>query len=214
MFKLNVSQSVSPISSSKTSCASKNVENKTKRKRRKRTSSKPNDKQVNNDILHANRDFVYFSDLDTLSSVRRPKHSSVIWKQKGSSNTSNVDFSSVSHSKLNKDVKRYTRKDLLLCNNSHLGDTRSVYACNDAMNVSCNYRVYASYDENDLFIFDDWCWWRTSVVAADKDEGGGVCGGSDGDGWGDEGGGCRPELGGRKSSGDGVGKMREEGVGG
>nr|GEY12354.1 hypothetical protein [Tanacetum cinerariifolium] len=33
------------------------------------------------------------NDLDTFSSVRRPKHSSVIWKKKGSSNTSNVDLS-------------------------------------------------------------------------------------------------------------------------
>ncbi|GJS14411.1 hypothetical protein Tco_0408883 [Tanacetum coccineum] len=115
MFKINVSQSVSPILVSKTSCASNNVENKTKRKRRKRTSSKQNDKQVNNDVLRANRDFVHFSDLDTLSSVRRPKHSGVIWKKKGSSNTSNVDLSYVSHSKLNKDVKQYSRKDLLSC---------------------------------------------------------------------------------------------------
>ncbi|GJZ93880.1 retrovirus-related pol polyprotein from transposon TNT 1-94 [Tanacetum coccineum] len=93
--------------------------------------------------------------LDTLSSVRRPKYSGVIWKKKGSSNTSNVDLSSVSNSKLNKDVKRYSRKDLLSCNNSHHVDTRSAYACNDAMNVSCNSRLYASYDVNDLFVFDD-----------------------------------------------------------
>ncbi|GJX76007.1 retrovirus-related pol polyprotein from transposon TNT 1-94 [Tanacetum coccineum] len=33
-------------------------------------------------------------DLDTLSSVRRPKHSGVIWKKKGSSNTSSADWSS------------------------------------------------------------------------------------------------------------------------
>nr|GEV82905.1 reverse transcriptase domain-containing protein [Tanacetum cinerariifolium] len=52
---------------------------------------------------------------DTFSSVRRPKQSSVIWKKKISSNTSNVDLSYVSHSKLNKDVKRYSRKDLLSC---------------------------------------------------------------------------------------------------
>ncbi|GJU68366.1 retrovirus-related pol polyprotein from transposon TNT 1-94 [Tanacetum coccineum] len=32
---------------------------------------------------------------------------------------------------------------------------RSAYACNDAMNVSCNSRLYASYDVNDLFVFDD-----------------------------------------------------------
>ncbi|GJV41020.1 retrovirus-related pol polyprotein from transposon TNT 1-94 [Tanacetum coccineum] len=155
MFKINVSQSISPILVSKTSCASNNVENKTKRKRRKRTSSKQNDKQVNNDVLHTNRDFVHSSDLDTLSSVIRPKHSGVIWKKKGSSNTSNVDLSSVRNSKLNKDVKRYSHKDLLSCNNSHHVDTRSAYACNDAMNVSCNSRLYASYDANDLFVFDD-----------------------------------------------------------
>ncbi|GJR20462.1 retrovirus-related pol polyprotein from transposon TNT 1-94 [Tanacetum coccineum] len=109
MFKINVSQSVSPISVYKTSCALNNVENKTKRKRRKRTSSKQNDKQVQNDVLRANRDFVHFLDLDTLSSVRRPKHS----------------------------------------------DARSAYACNDAMNVSCNSIFYASCDVNDLFVFDD-----------------------------------------------------------
>nr|GEZ19785.1 integrase, catalytic region, zinc finger, CCHC-type, peptidase aspartic, catalytic [Tanacetum cinerariifolium] len=141
MFKLNVSQSVSPILVSKTSCDSNNVANKSKRNRRKRTSSKQNDKQVNNDVLRANRDFVYFLDLDTFSSVRRPKHSNVIWKKKWSSNTSKVDMSSVSHSKLNKDVKRYSRKDLLSCNNSYLGDTSSAYDCNDAMNVSCNSRL-------------------------------------------------------------------------
>nr|GEZ88660.1 integrase, catalytic region, zinc finger, CCHC-type, peptidase aspartic, catalytic [Tanacetum cinerariifolium] len=140
MFKLSVSQSVSPISMPKTSCDYKNVENKTKRKRRRRKSSKQNDKQVNNDVSRANSDFVYSSDLDTFSSVRRPKHSGVNWKKKWSSNTSNVDLSSVSHSNLNKDVKRYYRKDLLSCNNSHIGETSSAYVCNDAMNISCNSR--------------------------------------------------------------------------
>ncbi|GJX30911.1 integrase, catalytic region, zinc finger, CCHC-type containing protein [Tanacetum coccineum] len=155
MFKINVSQSVSSISVSKTSSDSNNVENKPKRKRRKRTSSKQNDKQVNNDVLRANRNFVHFLDLDTLSSVRLPMQKGVIWKKKESSNTSSVDLSSVSNSNLNKDVKRYSRKDLLSCNNSHHVDTRSAYACNDAMNVSCNSRLYASYDVNDLFVFDD-----------------------------------------------------------
>nr|GEX03847.1 ribonuclease H-like domain-containing protein [Tanacetum cinerariifolium] len=155
MFKLSVSQSVSPISVTKTSCDSKNVENKTKRKRCRRKSSKQNDKQANNDVLRANRDFVHFSDLDTFSSVRRPKQSIVIWKKKGSSNTSNVDLSSVSHLKLNKDVKRYSRKELLSCNNYHLRETSSAYVCNDAMNVSCNSRLCDSFDENSLFIFDD-----------------------------------------------------------
>nr|GEW87287.1 putative ribonuclease H-like domain-containing protein [Tanacetum cinerariifolium] len=54
-----------------------------------------------------------------------------------------------------KDVKRYSRKDLLSCNNSHIGETSSAYVCNDAMNVSCNSRLCDSFDENNLFIFDD-----------------------------------------------------------
>nr|GEY88129.1 putative ribonuclease H-like domain-containing protein [Tanacetum cinerariifolium] len=125
MFKLSVSQSVSPISMSKTSCASKNVDNKIKRKRH------------------------------TFSSVGRPKQNSVIWKKKGSSKTSNVYLSSVIHLKLNKDVKRYFRKELLSCNNSHLEETSSAYVCNDAMNVSCNFRLCDSFNENNLFIFND-----------------------------------------------------------
>nr|GEZ96563.1 integrase, catalytic region, zinc finger, CCHC-type, peptidase aspartic, catalytic [Tanacetum cinerariifolium] len=136
------------------SCDYKNVENKTKR-RRKRKSSKQNDKQLNNDVSRANSDFVQFSDLDTFRSVRRPKQSNVIWKKKWSSNTSNVDLSSVSHSKLNKDVKRYSRKDLLSCNNSYFGETSYAYVCNDAMNVFCNSRLCDSFDENNLFIFND-----------------------------------------------------------
>nr|GFA12243.1 integrase, catalytic region, zinc finger, CCHC-type, peptidase aspartic, catalytic [Tanacetum cinerariifolium] len=155
MFKLSMSQCVSPISMSKTSCESNNVAIKLKRKRRKRKSSKQNVKQVNNDVSCANSDFVHFSDLDTFSSVRRPKNSGVIWKKKGSSNTSNVDLSAVSLSKLNKNVKRYSRKDLLSCNNSHLGETSSTYVCNDAMNFSYNSRMCDLLDDNNFFIFDD-----------------------------------------------------------
>nr|GFC55774.1 hypothetical protein [Tanacetum cinerariifolium] len=93
MFKLNVSQCISPISMLKSLCESKNVEIKLKRKRRKRKSSKQNVKQVDSDVSRANNDFVHFSDLDTISSVRRPKISGVIWKKKWSSNTSNVGLS-------------------------------------------------------------------------------------------------------------------------
>nr|GFA48756.1 hypothetical protein [Tanacetum cinerariifolium] len=155
IFKLNVSHCVSPISTSKSSCDSNNVEIKFKRKRRKRKSSKQNVKQVDNDVSRANNDFVHFSNLVTFSSVRRPKNSGVIWKKKGSSNTSNVGLSAVSISNLNKNVKRYSRKDLLACNNSHLGDTRSDFVCNDAMNVSCDSRMCDLLDDNNLFIFDD-----------------------------------------------------------
>nr|GFA33927.1 hypothetical protein [Tanacetum cinerariifolium] len=155
MFKLNVSQCFSPISMSKSSCDSNNVEIKLKRKRRKRKSSKQNVKQVDNDVSHAKNDCVYFLDLDTFSSVRRPKNSGVIWKKKGSSNTSNVGLSAVSVSNLNKNVKRYSRKDLLACNNSHIGETSSAYMFNDAMNVFCNPRLCDVLDDNNFFIFDD-----------------------------------------------------------
>nr|GFA08742.1 Gag-Pol polyprotein [Tanacetum cinerariifolium] len=155
MFKLIVSQCVLPISMLKSSCDSKNVEIKLKRKRRKRKSSKQNVNQVSNDVSRANSDFVYFLDLDTFSSVRRPKHSSVVWKKKGSSNTSNVCLFAVSVSNLNKNVKRYSRKDLLACNNSHLGETTSAYVCNDAMNVFWNPRMCDLLDDNNFFIFDD-----------------------------------------------------------
>nr|GEZ37327.1 retrovirus-related Pol polyprotein from transposon TNT 1-94 [Tanacetum cinerariifolium] len=155
MFKLNVSQCVSPILMSKSSCDSTNVEIKLKRKRCKRKSSKQNVKQVDNDVSRANSDFVHFSDLDTPSSVRRPKNSGVIWKKKGSSNTSNIGLSAVSVLNLNKNVKRYSRKDLLACNNSYLGETTSASVYNDAMNVSCNPRMCNLLDDNNFFIFDD-----------------------------------------------------------
>nr|GEU48926.1 hypothetical protein [Tanacetum cinerariifolium] len=178
IFKLSVSQSVSPISISKTSCDYKNVENKTKRKRHLDTFSsvrrpkhsgvilkqKHSSNTANVDLssvshLKLNKDVKRYSRKDllsyTFSSVRRPKHSGVVWKKKGSSNTSNVDLSSVNHLKLNKDVKRYSHKDLLSCNNCHLRETSSAYDGNDAMNVSCNSRLCDSFDENNLFIFDD-----------------------------------------------------------
>nr|GEY63046.1 hypothetical protein [Tanacetum cinerariifolium] len=154
-FKLSVSQRVLIMSMLKTSCDSKNVEIKLKRKRRKRKSTKQNVKQVDNDVSRANNDFVPFSNLDTFSIVRRPKNNGVIWKKKGSSNTSNVGLSAVSVSNLNKNVKRYSRKDLLVCNNSHLGETRSDFVCNDAMNVSCDSRMNDLLDDNNFFIFDD-----------------------------------------------------------
>nr|GEZ40409.1 hypothetical protein [Tanacetum cinerariifolium] len=94
-------------------------------------------------------------DLDTFSSVRRPRHRDVIWKKKGSSNTSNVGLSDVIVSNLRKNVKRYSRKDLLACNNSHLGETSCAYVCDDAMNVSCNSRMNDLLDDNNFFIFDD-----------------------------------------------------------
>nr|GEW67801.1 retrovirus-related Pol polyprotein from transposon TNT 1-94 [Tanacetum cinerariifolium] len=128
MFKLSVSQCVSSISMSKLSCESNNVKIKLKRKRH------------------------------TFSSVRRHKNSGVIWKKKGSSNNSKVDLSAVSCLKLNKNVKRYSRKDLLACNNSHLGETSSAYVCNNAMNVSCNSSMcdlLDDLDDNNFFIFDD-----------------------------------------------------------
>nr|GEW83183.1 hypothetical protein [Tanacetum cinerariifolium] len=62
---LVVEKDCDKVENSKSSCDSNNVEIKLKRKRH----------------------------LDTFSSVRRPKNSSVVWKKKGSSNTSNVGLS-------------------------------------------------------------------------------------------------------------------------
>nr|GEV38585.1 retrovirus-related Pol polyprotein from transposon TNT 1-94 [Tanacetum cinerariifolium] len=95
---------------------------------------------------------IFKLNLDTLSSVRRPKPSGVMWMKKGSSNTVKADLSSVNHSNLNKNVKRHSRKNLMACNNS---DTRSAFDCNNARNALCNARMNASVDVNDLFVFDD-----------------------------------------------------------
>nr|GEW06166.1 RNA-directed DNA polymerase, eukaryota [Tanacetum cinerariifolium] len=106
--------------------------------------------QSKNDCLVIEKEY-----LDTFSSVKRPRHRDVIWKKKRSSNTSNVGLSAVSVPNLNKNVKRYSRKDLLACNNCHLGETGSAYMCNDAMNVSCDSRMNDLLDDNNFFIFDD-----------------------------------------------------------
>nr|GEW77027.1 ribonuclease H-like domain-containing protein [Tanacetum cinerariifolium] len=86
------------------------------------------------------------------NNVRRPKPSVAMWMKNGSSNTVKADLSSVNHSNLNKNVKRYSCKDLMLCNILHHRDTRSAHACNNARNAYCN-----SYDVdvNDLFVLDD-----------------------------------------------------------
>nr|GEX95329.1 hypothetical protein [Tanacetum cinerariifolium] len=79
------------------SCASNSVETKLKRKRH----------------------------LDTLSSVRRPKPTGIMWMKKG---------------------------HLILLKVIFLIDTQSAHACNNARNAYCNsYDV----DVNDLFVFDD-----------------------------------------------------------
>nr|GEV49566.1 putative ribonuclease H-like domain, reverse transcriptase, RNA-dependent DNA polymerase [Tanacetum cinerariifolium] len=92
-----------------------------------------------------NKDLEIEKYLDTLSSVRRPKPSGVIWMRKGSSNTVKANLSFVIHSNLNKNVKRYSRKNLMACNNSN---TRSAFDCSNA-------RMNASVDVNDWFVFDD-----------------------------------------------------------
>nr|GEV02119.1 integrase, catalytic region, zinc finger, CCHC-type, peptidase aspartic, catalytic [Tanacetum cinerariifolium] len=57
--------------------------------------------------------------------------------------------------KIEKKCERYSRKDLLSCNNSHLGETSNAYVCNDAMNDSCNPRMCDLLDDNNFFIFND-----------------------------------------------------------
>nr|GEW67791.1 hypothetical protein [Tanacetum cinerariifolium] len=105
-----------------------------------------------------NANMVFMAQIEKILSESDKSSSSAeetIVEKKGSSNTSNVDLSAVSLSKLNKNVKRYSRKDLLSCNNSHLQETSSAYVCNDAMNVSCNSRMCDLLDDNNFFIFDD-----------------------------------------------------------
>nr|GEY98641.1 hypothetical protein [Tanacetum cinerariifolium] len=89
--------------------------------------------------------------LNTGNSVRRPKPG-VMWMRKGSSNIVKADLSSVNRSNLNKNVKRYSRKNLMACNNSA---TCSAFDCNNARNALCNARMNASIDANDFFVFDD-----------------------------------------------------------
>nr|GEY41538.1 hypothetical protein [Tanacetum cinerariifolium] len=59
--------------------------------------------------------------------------------------------------------KRYSRKDLMSCNNSRLKDTQSAFVCNNARNASCNARINAYDDVNDLFVFDDVCLRKSHV---------------------------------------------------
>nr|GEW82032.1 integrase, catalytic region, zinc finger, CCHC-type, peptidase aspartic, catalytic [Tanacetum cinerariifolium] len=118
--------------------------------------TKKNPKRFQTAALAKNRNqFDQNQDLDTFSSVRRPRHRDVIWKKKGSSNNSNVGLSAVNVSNLNKNVKRYSHNDLLACNNSHLGETSCASVCDDAMNVSCDSRMNDLLDDNNFFIFDD-----------------------------------------------------------
>nr|GEU76002.1 integrase, catalytic region, zinc finger, CCHC-type, peptidase aspartic, catalytic [Tanacetum cinerariifolium] len=101
--------------------------------------------------------------LDTFSSVRRPKVSSFVWKKKGTSNISKVNFSFDNHSNLYKNVKQYSCKDLMSCNNSRLKDTRSAFICNNVRNASCKARMNTYDDVNDLFVFDDVCLRKSHV---------------------------------------------------
>nr|GEZ61156.1 hypothetical protein [Tanacetum cinerariifolium] len=109
---------------------------------------------VSNVILE--KIIIDLEDVVTLLVVLEDLNIAVLFgRKKGSSDTFNVDLSAVSHSNLNKNVKRYSRKDLLACNNSHLGETSSAYVCNDTVNVSCNPRICDLLDDNNFFIFDD-----------------------------------------------------------
>nr|GEW94019.1 integrase, catalytic region, zinc finger, CCHC-type, peptidase aspartic, catalytic [Tanacetum cinerariifolium] len=101
-----------------------------------------NDKQHRKQI--ADQEVMY--DKMSVQLVELDKH------KKWSSNTSNVDLYSVSILKLNKDVKRYSRKDLLSCNNSHPGETSSAYVCNDAMNDSWYTPMFLTHSDEALEI--------------------------------------------------------------
>nr|GEW16453.1 hypothetical protein [Tanacetum cinerariifolium] len=71
------------------------------------------------------------------------KNSGVIWKKKGSSNTSNVGLSAVSVSNLNKNVKRYSRKDLLAWKHKDgVGMEIPSWMITDEMKLMENHQMY------------------------------------------------------------------------
>nr|GEU48070.1 retrovirus-related Pol polyprotein from transposon TNT 1-94 [Tanacetum cinerariifolium] len=124
IIDLEVEVCVSPISMSKSLCDSNNVEIKLKER-------------------------------DTLLVVLEYLRIAVLFgRRNGRLILLMLVLSAVSVSNLNKNVKRYSRKDLLACNNSHLGETSSAYMCNDAINVSCDSRMNDLLDDNNFFIFD------------------------------------------------------------
>nr|GEU69983.1 hypothetical protein [Tanacetum cinerariifolium] len=71
---------------------------------------------------------------------------------------SKVDHNDSEENDVDKLIKKFNQK-IAKCQKyiekANQQNTRSDYACNDAMNVSCNSRLYAFYDVNDLFVFDD-----------------------------------------------------------
>nr|GEU43427.1 hypothetical protein [Tanacetum cinerariifolium] len=78
-------------------------------------------------------------------------------KSKGFESSESAVFESENQNEndCHKIQKRYSRKDLLACNNSHLGETSSASVCNESMNVSCNSMMNDLLDDNNFFIFDD-----------------------------------------------------------
>nr|GEZ68377.1 hypothetical protein [Tanacetum cinerariifolium] len=89
-----------------------------------------NDKQHRKEV--ADQEILFDKiNLDTFSSVRRPKLNDVIWKKKGLSNTVKDNLSFVHHSNLNKNAKQYSRNNLMACNSS---DT---HRCSKHMTGNC-----------------------------------------------------------------------------
>nr|GEU77399.1 hypothetical protein [Tanacetum cinerariifolium] len=80
------------------------------------------DKEENSKVITPG---MFKLNLDTFNSVRRPKNSGVIWKKKGSSNTSNVDFAYVCNDAMNVSCNS-KMCDLLDDNNFFIFDDESV----------------------------------------------------------------------------------------
>nr|GEV57861.1 retrovirus-related Pol polyprotein from transposon TNT 1-94 [Tanacetum cinerariifolium] len=111
--------------------------------------------QSKNDCQVVEKECDNLENSNTLLVVLEDIRLAVLYGRRKVSNTSKVNLSSDNHSNLNKNVKQYSRKDLMSCNNSHLKDTRNAFVCNNARNASCNARMNAYDDVNDLFVFDD-----------------------------------------------------------
>nr|GEX43965.1 hypothetical protein [Tanacetum cinerariifolium] len=92
-------------------------------------------------VPHASRLRIRKSNFQLRSDITYKE--STLQLVKGSSNTFKAYSSSINHSNLKKTVKRYSRKNLMACNNS---DTRSAFDCNNARNALCNVKINASVD--------------------------------------------------------------------
>nr|GEX68622.1 integrase, catalytic region, zinc finger, CCHC-type, peptidase aspartic, catalytic [Tanacetum cinerariifolium] len=108
-----------------------------------------NNKELNEQLkVLIEKNYDLLAQTNVLKDQLQVKHVVIDTHVEWSSNTIKANLSYVNHSNLNKTVKRYSRKNLMACNNS---DIRGAFDCNNARNALCNARMNASIDVNDFF---------------------------------------------------------------